>query len=68
MREAVVKEGESQPRFGRNRVQLVPGNGMTGTVGHGVAADPPRVRMNELRWCKSQAKGTTGVTAFGVRV
>ena len=46
----------------------VPGNERTGTLEHGGAADPPRVRMNEPRSCKLREMGTTTAMAFAVRV
>ena len=66
---AVVKTKKgSQEHFGKNRVLLVPGNERRGIVGHGDAADPPRVHMNEPRWCKLREMGTIGAMAFAERV
>jgi hypothetical protein len=69
MQGAVVKTKKgSQEHFGKNRVLLVPGNERRGIVGHGGAADPPRVHMNEPRWYKLREMGTIGAMAFAVRV
>jgi hypothetical protein len=56
------------PEYCEKQGRLVPGNEKRDIVGHGGAADPPRVRMSEPRWCKSRAMGMTVATAFEVRV